>query len=268
VSRALIVSAVTSLLLAEPLAAQDLPLIKQRGTLRVLAVMVGHGPEFLTETPGLPPGLDREILDGFARSQQLKVQIIPATGWDALAPGVAKGDADLIAGRVTATEARRKIVDFTTEVFPTRTVVVTRKPTRIVRTLDELRAEKVVTVKGTSMAADAAALGVTVTNIDLGVLPGDLREALRSGKGTAILWTVENVILAQRQDPDIQIGMFLGPPASLAYGVRKNSPQLLHALNQHLALLRQTGTWNRLVVKYFGPSAPEILEKVKSTAGP
>jgi ABC-type amino acid transport substrate-binding protein len=70
-------------------------------------------------------------------------------------------------------------------------------------------------------------------------------------------------MLAQRRDPELQIGPFLGPPESLAYGVRKNAPLLLNARNDHIATVRRTGTWNRLVVKYFGVTAPAILAKVK-----
>ena len=37
--------------------------------------------------------------------------------------------------------------------------------------------------------------------------------------------------------------------------------ELLGALNEYVINLRQSGTWNRLAVKYFGPAAPEILRR-------
>jgi len=57
--------------------------------------------------------------------------------------------------------------------------------------------------------------------------------------------------------------MFVGSSESLAYAVRKSSPQLLAALNAYLANLRHSPTWNRLVVKYFGASAPDILRRAR-----
>jgi ABC-type amino acid transport substrate-binding protein len=58
--------------------------------------------------------------------------------------------------------------------------------------------------------------------------------------------------------------MFLGPPLSLAYAVRKDEPELLRALNEYIENVRKTPTWSRLVVKYFGEAAPEILKKARS----
>jgi ABC-type amino acid transport substrate-binding protein len=58
--------------------------------------------------------------------------------------------------------------------------------------------------------------------------------------------------------------MFLGPPGSLAYGVRKGDTALLAALNSYIEGIRKTPTWSRLVVKYFGDDAPEILRKARS----
>ena len=73
----------------------------------------------------------------------------------------------------------------------------------------------------------------------------------------------------QREDPEIELGVFLGEPNRLSYGVRKDAPALLEALNEYIKNTRKTLTWNRLVVKYFGESAPEILRlaRERSRAG-
>jgi hypothetical protein len=47
--------------------------------------------------------------------------------------------------------------------------------------------------------------------------------------------------------------------------VRKQDAALLRALNAYIDDLRHTPTWSRLVVKYFGEKAPEILRKARST---
>jgi membrane-bound lytic murein transglycosylase F len=243
-------------------AAPDFDEIKARGTLRVLVMPDTKRPEFYSLRPGSPPGFDAELLDGFAKLHRLKLEVVPQSGWDALIPALLDKKGDLIAGRFTATEGRRKLVGFTSEVFPTRNVVINRKPRKPVATLEQLKAEKVGTNKGSSMAEALAAAGVT--NVDDSVPPGAYDEALKSGKVTAAVWGVESAIALQRDDPEIQLGMFVGPPASLAYAVRKAEPQLLHALNEYIENVRHTQTWSRLVVKYFGEAAPEILKKARS----
>jgi ABC-type amino acid transport substrate-binding protein len=104
---------------------------------------------------------------------------------------------------------------------------------------------------------------VPPARVDDTIVTGTLPEALRAGKVTAVVLGIENAISAQRQDAEIQLGTFVGPPSSLAYGVRKEDAALLAALNEYIGNLRRTATWNRLVVKYFGEAAPEVLRKAR-----
>lgn len=240
----------------------DLAEIKRRGTLRILTVNEGPAPRFISMQAG-PRGFDREILDGFARAHSLRTDFVFLPNWEVLVPRLQAGDGDLIAGRVTATAERRKAIDFTTEVFPTRVVLVTRKPQPAVRTREDLLSQRIATVKGTAMVEALATAGIPAARIDDSFRPGELPEALRARKGLVVAWTVEDAMIAQLKDPDLELGFFVSPPGSLAYGVRRESPQLLAALNDHLGTLRGTGMWNRLVIQYFGQKAPEILAKVR-----
>lgn len=243
-------------------ASADLADIVERGRLRVLVVIDARRPEFFTLNEAAP-GFDREVLQGFAQLHHVTLEPVAVPGWDALIPGLLAGKGDLIGGRFTVTESRKKLVAFTTEVFPTRNVVLTRQPHRTVRTVEELREEKVGTIRGTSMAEAIAAAAVPPARVDDGIPPGGFAEALKAGRITAAVWGVESAIAAQRDDSAIQIGLFLGPPSSLAYAVRKGDTALLQALNDYVANLRRTPTWSRLVVDYFGADALEVLRKAR-----
>jgi ABC-type amino acid transport substrate-binding protein len=240
----------------------DFPEIQKRGTLRVLVMLDPRRPEFFT-LDHKTPGFDQEVLQGFAQLHHVFLEPVPVPSWDALIPSLLAGKGDLVAGRFTVTESRKKLVHFTVEVFPTRNVVLTRQPHRVVQTVEELRAEKVGTIKGTSMAEAIAAAAVPPARVDDGIPAGGFAEALKSGRITAAVWGVESAIAAQREDPALQIGLFLGPPSSLAYAVRKGDSALLQVLNDYISNLRRTATWNRLVVEYFGTSALEILRKAR-----
>ena len=241
----------------------DLPEVTKRGTLRVLVMPDTRRPEFFSLAPGAPPGFDQEVLQGFAALHDLALKPVPVASWDALIPALLEGKGDLVGGRFTATDSRRRLVAFTAEVFPTRLVVFTRKPHPPVQALEQLRKEKVGTTKGTNMVEAIAAAGVPAANVDDGIPAGGFDEALRAGRITAAVWGVESAIASQRQDPALELGMFLGPPASLAYAVRKGDRALLAALDEYIDNLRKTTSWSRLVVKYFGEAAPEILKKAR-----
>jgi membrane-bound lytic murein transglycosylase F len=247
-----------------PSSAVDLDTVKTRGELRVLAVVDDPKDEFFTDRPGV--GLDRELLETFASFQKVKLVVVPVTGWDKLLPMLQEGRGDVVAGRFTVTEARRREVAFTVEVFPTRAVVVTRKPHRVVGSVEELRKEKVGTVKGTSLAAAVAAAGVPPASVNDQVASGGLPAAFKGGQVTAIVLGIENAITERRKDPDLQVGVFLGPPGALAWAVRKEDAALLAALDDFVAGTRSTPTWGRLVVKYFGDDAPVILKRAREEA--
>ena len=242
----------------------DLAEVKSAGTLRVIVNLDPRRPEFFAEAGAPRPGFDQEVLRGFAALQRVTVTPVYVNGWDALVPALLAGKGDVIAGRFTATDTRRKQIAFTDEVFPYRLVVLTRKPHRVVSTIDQLKRERIATSKGSAMIEVLAAAGVPASALDDGVPTGGYVEALRSGKATATVWGVESAIASRKEDPDLQLGMFVGPPGMLAYGVRKGDAALLAALNAYVDGIHRTPTWSRLVVKYFGDDAPEILKKARS----
>lgn len=247
-------------------AAADLPEITQRGSLRVLAVLVNQQESFMSAKPGV--GFDRELLEGFAALHRVKLEVVPVAGWDGLLPALLRGEGDVIAGRFTVTESRRRQIDFTVEVFPTRNVVLTRKPHQVVATLQLLRQQRVGTVRGTSMAEAVAAAQVPPSNVDDSIPTGQLPAALKAGKVTAIVLGVENAITDRREDPELQLGLFLGAPGSLAWGVRKADSKLRDSLDEYIAGVRRTPTWGRLVVRYFGEDAPLVLKKARAESAP
>jgi ABC-type amino acid transport substrate-binding protein len=242
---------------AAPAAAAPLELGRP-GTLRVVAV--GGSPAFFNLKSG-EPGLDREVLEGFARLHGLTVSPVEAPSWSALVSWLVEGRGDVVAGGVTATPARRQKIDFTSEVMPTRLVIVSRRPTGLLDTIEQLRGEKVGTVRGSSMAEALQAAGIAA---DDSIPTGGTLEALRSGRITAALIGIEDALLYRRADEAVQVGGFVGAPASLAFGVRKDAPRLEQALDEYVTNLRRTPTWSRLLVKYFGSSAPGLLKRARA----
>jgi ABC-type amino acid transport substrate-binding protein len=134
----------------------------------------------------------------------------------------------------------------------------------VVTTLEQLRTEKVGAMKGTAMADAVVAAGVPAHNVDDGVAAWSYVEALHARRVTAVAWSVERAMPAQREDPDLQMGMFLDRPGALAFAVRRQDTNLLSALNDHISGVRQSGVWSRLVVKYFGADALDLLKQARS----
>lgn len=248
-------------LAAPTVPAADLPQMASRGTVRVLAVLSAEEKYFVSDAPR--GGFDWEMLEGFARLHKVTLELVPVGGWDELIPALLANRGDVITGGFTATDARKKQIAFTSETFPTRSVVITRKRPAPLKTIADLKGEKVGTIKGSFMLDDLRTAGVPKDAVDDTIEAGQLPAALRSGRITAGVDGIEAALVAKARDPELQIGPFVGAPASLAYGVRKADTELLAALDAYIANARRTPTWNRLAVKYFGPSAPEILKQAR-----
>ncbi len=66
------------------------------------------------------------------------------------------------------------------------------------------------------------------------------------------------------QPESLELGLFLGPPSQFAWGVRRDDTALRSALNDHLALARNSGAWRRLVIRYFGDAAVDMLKRAET----
>ena len=249
-------------LCATAVLAQDLPELKKRGTLRVIVDSSNLVERFNTG-PG-EPGLEKELLQGFAALHGLKLEVVTVDNIEMRLQALVAGKGDVVAGTVV-TDSRRKVVAFTSEVLPSRHVVVTRKPNPSIETLEALRAARVAATKGSSWAETALAAGVPAANLDDSYKqPEDVFAALKSKRAGAAVMTVVWAILERKRDPELQLGLFIGEASSVGFGVRKTSPVLLQALDEYVANMRKSASWSRLVVKYFGEHALEILKKSRS----
>ncbi len=221
--------------LATTVSATDLADIQRRGALSVLVMPAPDEAHFFSIANGAAPGFDHEILLGFARLHRLSLEIEPVSSWDELVPALLEGRGDVIAGAFTDTTARREQISFTIEVFPTRNVIVTRTPNAKIETVEALRSlRRVGCVRGTSPCDALTEAGLAASAIDDAIASGGLIEALREGRVEALVLEAPAAILARRDDAAMQIGVFLGQSASLAYGVRKEDEALLRALDEYL----------------------------------
>lgn len=248
------------LLVAGPGARADLGELKLRGSLRVIVAQDERAETYNTATGD--PGFERELLQYFAGRHGLVLETVAVKGYGDRIPALLESQGDVIAA-IFDTPERRERVAFTSELMPTYNVAVTSEPHAPVTTLGALQKERVGVVAGTAPAEDVLAAGVPRA----AVVPFErfelLVEALEKGRVGAAVLPVSEFVLGARRHPRLQAGVTVGPVGSVAWAVRKGEPQLKAALDEFLQGARRAGTWNRLVVKYFGDRALEVLGRRK-----
>ena len=248
------------LLLAMPPAASpvDFPDIQARGSLRVIAAE-GEQPEMF-DFDGDPakPGLEREMLEGFARLKRLQLEVVAVKTFSDRIPALLRGDGDVIIGLVDTAERRRQI-DFTDEVLPVRHLAVTQKPAAPVNSVEELRKRKAGTIRGTTWARETLAAGVPESQVEYFSDTEPMLQALATGRAAVVVMTLSDFILAADRHPGLEGGVFVGEPAHAAWGLRKEDAKLKAELAAYIGNLRSGASWNRLIVTYFGEKALSVL---------
>jgi ABC-type amino acid transport substrate-binding protein len=192
----------------------------------------------------------------------MRLEPVPVKRFADIIPRLKAGDGDVISG-IIATEARRRDIAFTDEVLPARLVVVNRDPRPPVATVEGLAAETVGVIPGNAWARAVADAGVPPgRTAPFADVPALLR-GLREGAITATVMSVVDYTMAKRRDGALQAGAFVGSPGSGAWGVRQSDDALRRALDEYLAAARRSGSWNRLVIRYYGEDALEVLGRAR-----
>jgi ABC-type amino acid transport substrate-binding protein len=207
-------------------------------------------------------GFERELVEGFTRAHRLELRIVPVRNFDQIIPMLVKGEGDLIVG-IVDTPARRQRIAFTSETYPVRHMVVTRKPQPAVASADGLKALKVAVIPGTTWADATREAGVPPGQQVSVADTREMLEALRTGRAQATVMAVFDFALARKHDQTLEAGAFLGVPGVAAWGVRKDDGPLLRAINDYLFTLRMSPAKSAMLVKYFSEDALVLLKNAR-----
>jgi ABC-type amino acid transport substrate-binding protein len=240
-----------------PSEASDLPALKRKGALRAI-VAADEAPETFALRPGGEPGFERELLDGFVRLHGLKLEVVTAKGYADRIPTLQRGEGDVIVA-IFDTEERRRLVDFTVEVMPTRNVAVTLAPRPPVATLADLTSLKIGVIRGAKPAETAVEAGVSPDNLIGYTTREELVDGLQKGDIQAAILPISELAVSIKRVPGLQAGMTIGAPGKVAWAVRKQDRSLRAAMDEYLGNVRRGQSWSRLIVKYFGDQALSVL---------
>ncbi len=266
----------------EPVA-HDLPEIRERDTLVVLTAF-NSTSYFIYR--GEPMGMEYELLQEFAQSSEIELRTQLASGEADLFERLNRGEGDVVAARLIPTERLQRRHSFTQPVYSTRPAVIQRgaplseaglpqiaeslltRPERQLAGPTQVRARPIVSPQqlagidvhvqeSSPYRAVLAELSDSITgDITIVEVAGDsateaLVRAVARGE-IELAVTQENLaLLKQSYFHNIEVRPAIGPEHPIAWAVRKNSPELLAALDSFLTAKAEDGTTARLYRKYF-----------------
>ncbi|KGY10334.1 transporter substrate-binding domain-containing protein [Vibrio sinaloensis] len=272
-------------LLSHSALASDLDRIKESGVLRHIGVPYANFVSYIDqgEVQTLT-GLDVEIIKGFARSLNVRYEYVPGK-WNNVV-GKLTGqqveyknaqlfvgddmpiEGDLIANGVTILDWRKEVLDFSDDYFPSAVWLVARsdstlKPIKPTGSIQQDIAMVKSLISGRDvMAMEHSCLDPNLYNLyDTGanvILPSVQRRlnemvpAIMKNDAESTLLDVADTLIALEKWPgEIKVIGPISEHQRMAVAFRKNSPELKAAFNQYLQSIKQDGTYQALVEKYY-----------------
>jgi ABC-type amino acid transport substrate-binding protein len=234
-------------------AAADIGLMKA-GTLTV-GMNLQFKPEMYLDDAGKPAGYDVDLLNKLATELGVKLDI-QNLDFNGLIPGLQSKKFDMVSVGFTATDERKKVIDFTREYVPYTSVLAVGQNDSTAPTIDAYNVKgKVITALQGSSGEQLAKK--SFPNATVKGFPDQNAALLEVATGRAQGSVLEDYILAQYQksNPNQVKKADLPKPLELGYGnwaVQKGNSKLQTKLNTFLCKAQSDGTLESLYKQDFG----------------
>ena len=281
----LIFSLLFSIILASTLFSSDLDEIKKRGELRHIGVPYAN---FVT---GLGDGLDVELIKGFSKYLGVKYKYVSST-WPNIYGDLTGRNAkngkdgavflnkvqikgDLIANGMTILDWRKEVINFSTPTFPSGVWLLAKSDSSLIPikpsdSIDEdialvkksLSGKSVLAIENTCLDPRLYKMKETTTaNIIIQenkeIEPIDLIPAILKNDAQSTLLDVPDALIAFDKWPgEIKVIGPISKKQIMGVAFRKTSPELLKEFNKYFKMIRDDGTYNKLVQKYY----PDVFD--------
>lgn len=244
----------------------DLDAIRERG---YLTALVDNTSISYFIYKGRTMGFEYELLKRLTDHLKVSLKIRLVTGIEQSIDLLNKGEGDILAFPLAVTEERKKYMAFTLTHFNTYQVLVQKKPAnwrmqppqlvekKLVRDTVQLIGKEVHVMQGSSfkdrITEISQHLGGRIKVIEDSA-SAETESLIRKVATGEIKYTVADRTIAMVNTtyyPNIDIGTELSKLQQIAWGIRKNSPQLLEEVDVWLKAIKKKGTFKIIYDKYF-----------------
>jgi ABC-type amino acid transport substrate-binding protein len=228
--------------------------LNQSGTLTV-GMNLQFKPEMYLDAANKPAGYDVDLLNKLAADMGVKL-VIKNLDFNGLIPGLQAKKFDLVSVGLTATDARKQVIDFTRPYVPYTSVLAVRENDNSPATIPTYDAKgKIITALQGSTGEQLAKK--SFPSAKLQTYSDQNAALLQVATGRANGSVLEDYILAQYQksNPNQLKKAALPKPLDLSYGswaVQKGDKTLAGKLNTFLCKTQTDGSLAALYKKDFG----------------
>lgn len=241
----------------------SLDAIKERGTIRI-GVFSDKNPFGYLDENGVSQGFDVYVARRFAKDllgDESKVEFVLVDAASRVA-FLESNKVDIIMANFTVTEERKEKVDFANPYMKVSLGAVSPESDSI-NSIEDLEGKKVIVAKGTT-----AETYLTKNHPELELLKfeqyTEIFEALKDGRGAAIINDNTEVIAWANQNPGFIVGIpSLGSQDTIAPAVKKGDKELLDWINNELTELGKENfigqAYDETLLEIYGQEFKEDL---------
>ncbi|RMD93170.1 MAG: amino acid ABC transporter [Alphaproteobacteria bacterium] len=195
-------------------------------------------------------GFERELGDELCRRANLTCEWV-TNDWDSIIPNLVSGNYDTIIAGMSVTAERDEVIDFTHEYVPASpSAYVTLAGHEV-----DLSHGVIAAQTGTIQANYVAQSGATLVEY---ATADETIAAVRNGEADAVLADKDYLDpIVQESNGELVYAGEVRIGGGVAIGVRESDTELKEKLNAAIDSMKEDGSLNALLKKWFGDEAPQ-----------
>ena len=192
-------------------------------------------------------GYERELGDMLCEMAEVTCEWV-TNEWDSIIPNLTSGNYDTIMAGMSITDERDEVIDFTQNYLPPTSSLYVALSEDV-----DLEGGVIAAQVNTIQAGHVADSGATLIEF---ATPDETVAAVRNGEADAVFADGDYLMGVANEDPDL---MVVGEPVPLGGGIgmglREGESELKDKFDAAITTLKEDGTINEMIVKWFGDEA-------------
>ncbi|MHA6252562.1 transporter substrate-binding domain-containing protein [Oceanobacillus sp. CAU 1775] len=205
-------------------------------------------------------GFDIDLITAIAEEVGFEFEggEIETTNFDGIIPGLQTGQFEIAIAGMSITEDRAKVIDFADPYYESGLTIAVQKDNEDINSMDDLEGKTVATRLGSTSSSYLKDNVADVTVNDYEQLD-QVYLALENGSVDAVVYDVPNVeyYIATSDQDNLKVVGDTYQAEDYGIAITKGNDDLVAAINDALATLRENGTYDEIYNKWFGDGSEE-----------
>lgn len=193
-------------------------------------------------------GFDADLIEEIAKLMGKEV-VWKNIAFDGLLPALQTKKIDVIIAGMTATEERKKFVNFSQTYYESNQMMLVNKENPAVKSFDELKGHEVGVVLG--YTGDIAVSEIEGVKVHRYNATSEAIMALKAQKIEVVVLDSEPAKNYAKQNPELGLINTDVAKEEYAIAVRKSDKSLVEEIDKALVELKENGAYDKLIKKYF-----------------